>query len=170
MGVNTPSSPEHESKGNLIAYTDHYKDKTVRFILHVLEDEFGHIGFERPDIHDIPNAYMKDGGNFWLVVENDEVIGTIGLMNYGNGRGYLKRMYVDERKREQGIGLRLLQTLLAFARERGYRELYLGTTEKMVAAVRFYKKHGFERLETPPPDLPIVGDSLFLKLELGGSE
>ena len=35
---------------------------------------------EQPDMNDIEDYYMVTGGNFWLVVtDNDMVVGTIGL-------------------------------------------------------------------------------------------
>jgi GNAT superfamily N-acetyltransferase len=56
------------------------------------------------------------------------------------------------RGREIGTATRLLSTLLTWSRDRGFREIFLGTTPKVLAAHRFYEKNGF--CEIAESDLP----------------
>jgi ribosomal protein S18 acetylase RimI-like enzyme len=150
----------------IIPYSDKYKEEVVIFILSILEGEYNLYDIPRPDLYKIPEAYQKDKSNFWIALENDKIIGTIALCNYGNNRGYLKRMYVDRNFRGKGVSDKLLSTLIKFGKDNGYKEIFLGTIESMIAANKFYIKNGFQRIKTLPKDIPELGDSIFYKLIL----
>ncbi|MFA7069198.1 MAG: GNAT family N-acetyltransferase, partial [Acidaminococcaceae bacterium] len=63
----------------------------------------------------------------------------------------------------------LLTELFTWAKECGFHAVYLGTTEKFLAAHRFYEKNMFKRIgkETLPSTFPFVKiDTRFYKREL----
>lgn len=118
---------------------------------------------DQPDLLDIPGFYQSGNGNFWLALSDKscstgEVIGTIALRDFGNGRGALRKMFVQGpwRGPEHRVAAQLLNALLRHARERDMREIWLGTTAVMPAAHRFYEKNGFQLTEAAqlPPDFP----------------
>ena len=99
------------------------------------------------------------------------MVGSIALIDIGEGRGALRKMFVhpDFRDREHGVARRLLDTLLAHARDRGLGEILLGTTAKFLAAHRFYEKAGFELVEEAdlPASFPRMKvDTRFYRLRL----
>jgi N-acetylglutamate synthase-like GNAT family acetyltransferase len=108
---------------------------------------------DQPDLLDIPGFYQRGAGNFWIALADGcgtgEVVGTIALRDFGEGRAALRKMFVKGfyRGPQHGVAARLLETLLGWAREKGLREIYLGTTSVMPAAHRFYEKNGFELIE-----------------------
>ena len=53
---------------------------------------------------------------------------------------------------ELGVAGKLLDVLLAHARAKGVAEIFLGTTDKFLAAHRFYEKRNFREL--PKAELP----------------
>ena len=57
-----------------------------------------------------------------------------------------------------GVAAALLQTLTAWTRERGVREVFLGTTAQYLAAHRFYEKNGFRQIpkDRLPPNFPVM--------------
>lgn len=121
----------------------------VDLILPIQQQEFGiAVTIEgQPDLLDIDGFYRPGAGNFWVAVDDtDRVVGTIALKDIGAGQAALRKMFVhaEYRGRERGVAQRLLDTLLAWAHERGLREVFLGTTEAFRAAHRFYEKNGFE--------------------------
>ena len=80
----------------IITYQEEYKQQIIDLILHIQNEE-AKINLsleEQPDLLDIPNCYEKDGGEFWLAVDDNTVIGTLALMNKGNGNGILKKGFV----------------------------------------------------------------------------
>ena len=154
----------------IIAYTDKHKDQTIRLILNILEDEFGYTGIERPDLQEIPKVYQNDAkSNFWLAISDNEVVGTIAIKNYGNGQGLLKRMYVKQEMRSKGIGQKLLDALMEFAKKSKYKTIFTSTVEEFASARNFYKKNGFAEIEKLPENLPGPYDNVFLELKLEDS-
>jgi N-acetylglutamate synthase-like GNAT family acetyltransferase len=120
---------------------------------------------------DIPNFYQKGAGQFWVALDQDAVVGSIGLLDIGAGEAALRKMFVaaTHRGRAHGVAAQLLGTLLDHARKNGLKTIYLGTTEKFLAAHRFYEKSGFELIE--PNSLPaafprMAVDKRFYRLEM----
>jgi len=113
---------------------------------------------DQPDLQDIPAFYQQGAGNFWVAVAEGEVVGTVALLDLGNHRGALRKMFVHAGHRgpRNGISSRLLDTLLEWSRAHGVNEVYLGTTEKFLAAHRFYERNGFQQIDDDelPPDFP----------------
>lgn len=131
-----------------------------------------HVTLEsQPDLENIPSFYQKDKGNFWIGIIENKVLGTIALLDIGNSRGALRKMFVhkDYRGKEYGIGQTLLNTLLEWARQNNLKEILLGTTEKFIAAQRFYEKNGFEQIakQLLPGEFPVMEvDVKFYKYRL----
>ena len=94
---------------------------------------------DQPDLQDIPAFYQHGAGNFWVAVSEGEVVGTVALLDLGNHQGALRKMFVHASYRGpgQGVSAGLLDTLLEGSRARDVKDVYLGTTEKFVAAHRF---------------------------------
>ncbi len=156
---------------NIIIYTNKYREQVIKLIFDVLEGEFGHQSKSgRPDIQDIPEFYQADQkSNFWVAVnEKEEVIGTIGLSDCKNNKGYVSRLIVKKDERRKGMGKLLLDTLLNFAKSREYEEIYLSTSEDMEAANSFYVKNGFQLIESFPEEVMNRSswDNKFYKLKL----
>lgn len=161
MPILQPFSPEHT-------------DGVVRLILPIQQQEFGiAITAEaQPDLRDIPGFYQHGAGNFWIALDDGEVVGTIGLLDIGHKQAALRKMFVraSHRGREHGVAAALLATLIEHARAQGLREIFLGTTDKFLAAHRFYEKHGFRSVlrEALPEAFPVMAvDSVFYGLDLG---
>ncbi|HET9697315.1 MAG TPA: GNAT family N-acetyltransferase [Terriglobales bacterium] len=130
---------------------------------------------EQPDLFDIEGFYRQGKGDFWVATDNGKVVGTIALRDIGNHQGALRKMFVhpDYRGKEHGIAHALLKRLLKESKERGFQEIFLGTTEKFRAAQRFYEKNGFEAIapEELPPAFPrMIQDTKYYRLRLTRNE
>ncbi|HEV2641847.1 MAG TPA: GNAT family N-acetyltransferase [Candidatus Elarobacter sp.] len=130
------------------------RDAVVALVANIQASEFGVTVTpeQRADLERIEDTYRHGAGNFWVAVDQaapESVIGVIGLHDLGNGNGALRRMFVDEQYRGRALGIAssLLDTLAAWAAERGIRTLYLGTHDDLRAARRFYARVGFTDIE-----------------------
>jgi hypothetical protein len=67
---------------------------------------------QQPDLFDVPGFYQARCGNFWVALAGECVVGTIALLDIGNGQGALRKMFVhrDFRGREAGAAQRLVDT------------------------------------------------------------
>ena len=152
-------------------YLEKYKAGIAKLILNIQQNEFNVpvTISDQPDLLDIEDFYFRKDGNFWVAVENEGVIGTIALIDIGNGQSALRKMFVrkDYRGKEKGIGQLLLNTLISWCRQKGIKEVYLGTVEQLHAAKRFYERNGFVKVDkaTLPEAFPLMPvDTEFFKL------
>lgn len=149
----------------------------VDTILPIQQQEFG-IAIalaDQPDLQDIPGFYRRGAGEFWVAGADGQVVGTIALLDLGEGRAALRKMFVAAawRGREHGVAAALLQGLLDHCRAHALHTVLLGTTDKFLAAHRFYEKHGFvpvARTELPATFPVMAVDTRFYRLALRGAD
>jgi GNAT superfamily N-acetyltransferase len=103
----------------------------------------------RDDAESFARDYFGAGSGIWLASEDSEVVGCIALrpLPQVEQSGEVKRLYVRPELRGQNIADGLLEALEGYAREFGYCWLYLDTKDDLLAAIRFYERHGYERCE-----------------------
>ncbi len=157
----------------ITAYGTAYRQGVADLIVPIQREEFAiDITYEQqPDLADIPGFYQKDGGEFWVALDENRVVGSVALLDIGAGQGALRKMFVaaSHRGREQKIATRLLAVLLGHAQSHGMTDIFLGTTDRFLAAHRFYEKAGFEGVDPAqlPPSFPrMTVDSRFYRLHL----
>jgi N-acetylglutamate synthase-like GNAT family acetyltransferase len=142
-------------------------------ILPIQQQEFGVAitAADQPDLADIAGFYQTGKGQFWVALRDGRIVGTISLNDIGDDTAALRKMFVsaDVRGKEFGVAARLLTALLAHASDVGLRSIFLGTTDKFLAAHRFYEKNGFSEIpaEDLPPSFPrLAVDSKFYHLSV----
>ena len=146
----------------IVPYRPRYAADVVAVILPIQQNEFGiPIALEaQPDLHDIAAFYQRGAGNFWVALANGQVVGTLGLLDIGNGQAALRKMFVaaEYRGPELAIAQCLLEKLVAWCHAHAVRAIFLGTTAKFLAAHRFYEKSGFREVEraTLPSTFPVM--------------
>lgn len=153
------------------SYQPQHQEAVIALILGIQNHEFGIeiTAEQQPDLRDVQHFYQQGSGGFWVARSGNAIVGCIGLKDIGDGQAALRKMFVaaDYRGRQFGTGAALLNGLLAHARGRQLRELYLGTTSRFLAAHRFYEKHGFEEIAVNalPQAFPLMKvDSKFYRL------
>ena len=114
-------------------------------------------GFD-DELDKLPGAYAPPAGELWLGRRGNIVLGCVGVRPLGEGQACeMKRLYVMPDGRRLGLGRRLAEVSVAFAREAGYTLMRLDTIRgRMTSAEALYRSMGFR--ETPPYyDNPIPG-------------
>jgi len=137
-------------------YSEQYKDEVINLILDIQQNEFNIpiLKEDQPDLCDVTNFYQNGVGNFWIALRNDQVIGTISLLDIDNNQVALRKMFVKARYRGSNYNTAKILLLKSFkwVKQNKITDIYLGTTEKFLAAHRFYEKHGF--IQISKDDLP----------------
>lgn len=157
----------------ITAFADADREGVLNVILPIQQQEFGIpiTEADQPDLTSIPEFYQSGTGGFWVARSDGEVVGTAGLKDIGSGQTALRKMFVAAsfRGRELGVASKLLDVLLAHARARSVAKVFLGTTDKFLAAHRFYEKKGFKELQQAdlPKAFPVMAvDSKFYVLSI----
>lgn len=98
------------------------------------------------DINDVETNFITPNGYFGVVMDNETVIGTIGLFRVSETEAELRKMYVLPHYRGAGIGKWMLEVVIAIAREKGYQQLTLETIAPLKEAIALYIDHGFSEI------------------------
>ena len=77
-------------------------------------------------------------------------LGSIFCVRAGEGSAKLRLFYLTCTARGMGLGQRMLETCVGFARDAGYRDLVLWTHASHRAACALYAKNGFELTKSMP--------------------
>jgi GNAT superfamily N-acetyltransferase len=93
-----------------------------------------------------------DEGPLWVSLLEDRIVGTLAAVQKGDGL-YLRGMGVLPEARGTGQGRLLLEVAETFARQNGFRRLYLSTTPFLDRAIQLYESFGFTRTSEGPHDL-----------------
>jgi putative acetyltransferase len=111
-------------------------------------------------------ASLMQGDVLFLVARDvgGQAVGCAALVNRG-GYGEVKRMYVEEAGRGRGIGRKLLEQLVMFARMSGLQVLRLETGIHQLDAIALYERAGFVRCD-PFGDYQPDPLSLFMEKHL----
>ncbi|MEW5772993.1 MAG: GNAT family N-acetyltransferase [Thermodesulfobacteriota bacterium] len=149
------------------------ESEVQNLILTIQRGEFGLpiTAADQPDLADIPGFYQSGCGNFWLARRDGILAGTVALKDIGESLCALRKMFVarEHRGAAGGVAAALLGAALDWSRSQAVRAIYLGTTERFLAAHRFYAKQGFAEIprEALPPSFPVMAvDTRFFHLPL----
>jgi N-acetylglutamate synthase-like GNAT family acetyltransferase len=154
----------------IVPFASEHQSGVLELILPIQQIEFGVpiTLADQPDLLDIANVYQRGSGNFWVALHGDEVIGSIALIDIGDGQTALRKMFVKApwRGAPHHVAVRLLDAAVTWCAAQDVQEIYLGTVERLHAAQRFYSKQGFTEIDSTmlPPRFPRMQvDTRFFK-------
>ena len=83
-------------------------------------------------------AQIEAGVSFSCYVDNDEIVGVMGIQDKGSV-ALIRHAYVRTKRRNSGIGTLLLQELI----KGSTKPILIGTWKAARWAISFYEKHNF---------------------------
>lgn len=103
----------------------------------------------------------------WIAVRGESVVGSVFCMRGSDTVAKLRLLYAEPCVRGSGIGRRLVDACVTFARTKGYRTLTLWTQESLAPARRIYAAAGFTCVKREPHHsfgVDLVGETWDLPL------
>ncbi|WP_080773070.1 bifunctional helix-turn-helix transcriptional regulator/GNAT family N-acetyltransferase [Vibrio owensii] len=108
-------------------------------------------GVADPTLDDMYSVYDQQGAAYWVVEYQGEILGGGGFAPLAGELNVceLQKMYFLPQTRGHGLAKRIVALSLQLAKQFGYQQCYLETTECLREAVGLYEKLGFEHLDAP---------------------
>ena len=103
----------------------------------------------------------------WIAERRGEIVGSVFLVKKTKTVAKLRLLLVEPHARGLGIGRRLVEECVQFARRAAYKKLTLWTQSSLLAARGIYKQAGFKLVSTEPHNsfgVQLVGE--YWELEL----
>jgi GNAT superfamily N-acetyltransferase len=103
----------------------------------------------------------------WIAEVNGRRVGCVSCVRKDNATAQLRILLVTDEGRGRGLGRRLVQQCIDFARAAGYQKMVLWTNDPLAAARHLYLEAGFRLTDEGPHHsfgVDLVGQSYQLDL------
>ena len=120
---------------------------------------------DEQQLQDPEGEILEPGGQIFVAVNGEEVLGTCAAIPHGPGVFELAKLAVSSAARGQGLGRKLVTACVSYARERQAHRLVLVSNSRLRPALRLYETFGFQHRQPPSP-LPYVTADVYMELDL----
>lgn len=113
--------------------------------------------------------FQKPRSVYFIAVLNDEIVGGCGIYpteNLPEGYCELVKLYLLPEARNYGIAKMLMEKCFDFAKNNGYKKVYLESMPELNKAVTLYEKFGFVHIKKRLGDPSHYGCSVLMVKEL----
>lgn len=125
-------------------------------------------------LDEIDEAFFRDpareviarGGEIFCAVAGDTLVGCCSATPKGAGEMTLSKVAVAPAAQGRGIGRRLTEAAIAFARAQGSTRLVLWSNHRLEPALRLYERLGFEHRPFPVAP-PHVDADIYMEFDVG---
>ena len=102
---------------------------------------------------------------FIALDEADRVIGGVGIAEFKGIEdcAEMQKLYLDDSAKGKGYSKELVAAAENWARDAGYKKLYLETHSNLTVAMKLYEKLGFKQIEKPSCVVHGTMDHFYMK-------
>jgi putative acetyltransferase len=118
---------------------------------------------------DMYSSFQLPGSRYHVGLVDGQIAGGGGIYPSPGLPGdvcEMIKMYLGAGARGKGLGRRLIEASLDFARQYGYRQVYIETMPELKRAMSIYEKYGFRYLEGPMGNTGHFGCSIWMLKQL----
>jgi len=142
------------------------------FLSKIVKDTLAEFGANHPNtVYYDPTTealfelFQKKGAAYFVSEMNNKIVGGGGIYPTDAlpaDTCELVKMYLLPQARGTGLGRTLIEKCLAFAKETGYKQVYLESMPELKQALKVYARFGFEYLKGPMGNSGHTGCSLWM--------
>ena len=108
--------------------------------------------YEDEELDTMYEAYLGPRTIYYVVTDGKKILGGGGIAPLKDGDPSvceLQKMYFSPKARGKGLGQKLIDTCIDFAKSNDFKLCYIETMPNMEAAQKLYKKLGFNYIDHP---------------------
>ena len=146
------------------------------FVARIIKDTLAEFGANHPNTvyydastDTLFEVFKKERSVYFVAELEGKIIGGGGIYptdGLDPDTCELVKMYLLPEARGHGLGRTLIEKCLAFAKEAGYKKVYLETMPELKKALEVYAKFGFKYLKGPMGNSGHTGCSLWMLREV----
>lgn len=148
-----------------------FDNKTVVSIVRTNLENYGldipGTAYFDPELNNLCAYYAADPDKrrYFVAEQGGTVIGGVGVAEFPPIAkcAELQKIYLTDSAKGKGIGRRLLNSALNFAKSAGYEKIYLETHSSLKEALILYEKSGFTQIERLPGTLHTAMNLFYIK-------
>ena len=99
------------------------------------------------ELINFPQKYKEPDGTFIIAKDDENVVGCVGLKKLDENICEMKRLFVNDKYKGNGIGKKLVEIIIEEAKCKKYKKMRLDTFRKMESALKIYYKNNFYEIE-----------------------
>jgi GNAT superfamily N-acetyltransferase len=132
---------------HIVGWDPRYREGFIRLNREWIEHFFRLEPSDLKILGDPEGIIIRKGGQIFFALKGEEVVGTCALVHHPdaplNRRYELAKMAVSPTVQGEGIGTRLGEALIDYARRHGVKHLFLEANTRLKASVKLYHHLGF---------------------------
>ena len=150
-------------KTDIVEYDNEFFPELVEFLEKCLPESGRALDIDGR--HSFYKDIESNFKGFWCMFYNEKIIGAVAVHELSESDCELKSLYLLEKYHGRGYGRKLLDTAIGFAKNYGYKKMYLDSLSTSTRAVALYRKNGFVDTEKYNDS---VRSDVFMVLNLKG--
>lgn len=124
--------------------------------------------YSDPELDHLSAYYAREPKKRTYFVALDDagqVVGGVGVAEFAPipNCAEIQKLYLSDAVRGKGYSKELMRLAETWAKEAGYRQLYLETHSNLQIAIKLYQKLGFTEIERPKEVLHSTMDHFYIK-------
>jgi ribosomal protein S18 acetylase RimI-like enzyme len=108
---------------------------------------------------------IAPGGEIFFAIDNGVVLGSCAAIPHGDNQFELAKLAVTPEAQGRRLGRALAQAVIAFAEDKGAKQVVLVSNSRLETALRLYEALGFQHRPFPGPP-PYTQADVYMELDL----
>lgn len=116
--------------------------------IYAQESGFNHEfeGYVCKTLYNLFENYRPNKDRLWFAESDGRIIGTIAIVEHSTALAQLRWFIIHPDFRGIGLGMTLFNEAMKYSKEKGYKKVFLTTTQDQRTAIRMYKNAGFKKV------------------------
>ena len=149
----------------IITFEPQYKEAFVELNYQWLEEFFEIEPYDRMVLEQCETKILTPGGYIFMVLENQNVVGTFAFVKLDEGVYEFTKMAVRPEKRNQVIGNQMMTFSIQFAEQQHWKKLILYSNRILENSIYLYQKYGYKEIPINE-DIPYMRGDIQMELEI----